>query len=273
MGGTSGPTTLKGPLGKMLEDDNILSGDIVNFQKIPGKLDFDVAPNLIFHNNDQLQFAALVLAMQEGSSGFEGQLGKYALQKAGPLHQARWLTLANRCMKLYATMSHPPDDLKRVVEFIVTVFAPAWFQSVKNPSIVDSPKVFFTLIKALKTFKFDVDQDDQQNDADPFKFLLAESKIPKGYMQIDMPDGWGDIQESEEMKIAVNNSAYNGHPESVILAMLCDERISFREQGVNIIEQIRALKSQSGGGPDQGLQIREFQPPVIDWDEIKDDYR
>ena len=87
-GESSGPGTLKNSeLGKLLEDEELLSKDIVDFEAIPGNLEFNHNVEQTF-TGDQLQFATLVMAVQQGASAFK-DLGKVALRKPGRLHNAR----------------------------------------------------------------------------------------------------------------------------------------------------------------------------------------
>ena len=43
------------------------------------------------------------------------------------MSQSRWLTLANRIFRLYASTSTPSDKLKILADFIINVYALTWF--------------------------------------------------------------------------------------------------------------------------------------------------
>ena len=44
------------------------------------------------------------------------------------LHNARWLTLANRILRLYVSTTNPSEQLYSLVHFVINLYAPAWFQ-------------------------------------------------------------------------------------------------------------------------------------------------
>ncbi len=41
-----------------------------------------------------------------------------------------------------------------MVEFLVNIYAPVWFDVVQNPSFLDGPRCFHRLLQSLDTFPF-----------------------------------------------------------------------------------------------------------------------
>ena len=59
------------------------------------------------------------------------------------LHNARWLTLANRICRLYISTEDPEENLQTMTNFIIFYFAPSWFDIKHHSSICNGPKNFF----------------------------------------------------------------------------------------------------------------------------------
>ena len=133
----------------------------------------------------------------------------------GKLHGARWITLANRILRLYCSARVPSTELERLVEFLVNVYVPAWFDVVQNPSFLDGPRCFHRLLQSLDAFPF-----------------------------LEVPDK-DELTELDYMKACVNNSAYWSHPECVLISMLTDpEEPALRNEAVEIIKDCRKEEEQ-----------------------------
>ena len=50
-----------------------------------------------------------------------------AVQVAGPLNHARWLTLAVRLLQLYTRTETPSEALVKIITYIIQVYSPMWF--------------------------------------------------------------------------------------------------------------------------------------------------
>ena len=65
----------------------------------------------------------------------------------GPLCHSRWLTTANRFMKIWVSKDNftaakekeNPQNLRLIVEFIVGVYVPMWFQAKVKHSFISGP--------------------------------------------------------------------------------------------------------------------------------------
>ena len=50
-----------------------------------------------------------------------------ARRDPGNVSLARWLTIANRIMRVYVSTNEPSDELKALVEYVMKVYVPTWF--------------------------------------------------------------------------------------------------------------------------------------------------
>lgn len=65
----------------------------------------------------------------------------------GPL--SRWLTTANRVLRLYISKPLPSDELKELVTFILKSYMPLWFQ-IKKKGLTEGLKHVFESIKTTR---------------------------------------------------------------------------------------------------------------------------
>lgn len=64
----------------------------------------------------------------------------------GPLVHSRFLTTALRVLRYHISIDHPSDKLMNIVNFIIKVYAPIWFEIRKNQSFKMGPKIIFKYI-------------------------------------------------------------------------------------------------------------------------------
>lgn len=123
----------------------------------------------------------------------------------GALNHARWLTLANRSLRLYIASSKPSKKLKDLVKFILTVYAPAWFNIKQNSSCTNGAVNLFNIIRSCR-------------------YLQGEQKMV--------------------VRRSIQHNAYYAHPENVILSMLFDKTHEFaREKAVEYLTDIRTSEN------------------------------
>jgi hypothetical protein len=107
-GGTSGPNSYKGPIGLAINND-LRQLPIVKFKKIKGrirKLPKEVVQNF---TGDQRYFYDMCLAIRKGFPLYESLSNR----SPGKICESRWLTKANRIMRLYVSTLKPTDSLRR----------------------------------------------------------------------------------------------------------------------------------------------------------------
>lgn len=64
----------------------------------------------------------------------------------GKMSHARWLTKANRILRLYVSTEIPTNELKQLATFVVKVYAPIWFEIKLNPTCKDGARHFWKLV-------------------------------------------------------------------------------------------------------------------------------
>ncbi|GBM29790.1 hypothetical protein AVEN_238860-1 [Araneus ventricosus] len=62
-----------------------------------------------------------------------------ANKNPGKWSHARWITTANRLLRLYKSTREPFEKFKEIARFIIKDYAPMWFYIKCNPSIMKAP--------------------------------------------------------------------------------------------------------------------------------------
>jgi hypothetical protein len=122
-GVTSGPRSFSGPIGKQMSTCE--KSPIVAFSPIDVNL-----PDMtdVTLSTDQQYLYKMCKAVGSGSCSTD-----IARREPGTLSHARWLTAANRLLRLYVSTKTPHDNLVTLVTYILKVYAPMWF-SIKAQS-------------------------------------------------------------------------------------------------------------------------------------------
>ena len=119
---------------------------MVNFQPIPAET-IDINEEYFADlSSDQKYLLEMYRAV---SSGFcEPTL---ASRKLGKMAHSCWLTTASRALRVYVSTEEPTSNFKQVVQYIMMVYTPMWFQIKRNYNIFQAPlHVFDTLSKCQK---------------------------------------------------------------------------------------------------------------------------
>lgn len=190
-GKTSGPQTLSGPIGKQLE--NCEKRLVVQYRPISTVLP-DVAEADL--STDQKYLFKIVSAVATGV--FPDDL---ANKSPGKMSHARWLTRANRVMRLYVSTESPSSELTVLATYIVKAYAPTWFAIKTHPSCKDGARHLYQLISSTR-------------------YLSTELKA------IVDP--------------VIQRNGYFAHPENILLAMLTDSKQHIRELGARRILKARS---------------------------------
>ena len=90
--------------------------DVVNFKPVPFDL-FDMSQ--IDLSTEQQHLYGIQLSVSAGklSEGLDNK-------NSGKMAHSRWLTTANRILRLYVSTVEPSQTLKIIVEYITKVYAP-----------------------------------------------------------------------------------------------------------------------------------------------------
>jgi hypothetical protein len=189
-GKTTGPRGFVGPIGKQLDKCEALS--VVEFEPIPTNLPSVDRENL---STDQKYLYDIHLSISEGNCSAE-----MACKSPGKMSHARWLTTANRILRLYVSTSDPSDTLKSIVLFIMKVYVPSWFEIKVNSSSQDGVRNLFKTVQSLQKMN----------------------------------------QETKDIVAPViQRNAYFAHVENILLCMLQDERNHIRELAWRKIKNAR----------------------------------
>ena len=112
------------------------------------------------------------------------------LRNPSLINHSRWLTTTNRILCLHVVTRSPSDELKTLVTFIVTVYAPAWFEIKNTPSCKDGAQHVHSAI--LKS-----------------RYLTDELK--------------------KVVDPVIQRNSFFSHPENLLLAMFTNERSDIRK--------------------------------------------
>lgn len=221
-GPTSGPRAFSGPIGKALENCRALP--VVPFDKIDADLPVVVLNDL---SNDQKYLWQMCEAISKGECSL-------ALSKRNPgaLNHSRWITTANRLLRLYVASHEPSTNLKHLVIYIMRVYSPVWFSIKMHPSCKDSAKHLFRAIQLSR------------------------------YLSKELRDVIDPV---------LQRNGYFGHPENLLLTMIADERQYIRELGLRRILKARAEKQtvlREFVVPKLNLDANEYFE-LINWQDTK----
>lgn len=198
-GPTNGPKGYSGPIGVALTDCEKRS--VVSFRPIVGSLPLiseDVVNDL---SEDQKYLYKMCKVVESGHCP-----PQVADCQPGKMSHSRWLTTANRVLRLYVSSIKPSTNLKVLAKFIVMVYAPVWF-----------------LIKSKCSF--------ENGALHLYKIMMWSRYLPKCLKAIIDP--------------VIQRNAYFAHPENILVTMLFDARYEIRHIAMEHIKQARRNSDNS----------------------------
>lgn len=195
-GQTTGPVTFSGVLGKQIQQCEKLP--LVKYETIDCKL-----PNLDFVNlsTDQKYLYEICVAVSSGECSVE-----LLNRNPGKVSHARWLTLANRILRLYISSESPCENLKDLTHYIIKVYSPLWFEIKCNSSCQNGARHVFQTIKLSRYLRPDL-----KSIIDP----------------------------------VIQRNAFFAHPENILISMLNDTRLHIRELALRRILNAKQKTSQN----------------------------
>ena len=144
-----------------------------------------------------------------------------ALLEIGPVNHSRWLTTANRLLRLWVSKhglrGRCAKNLKLIVEFIVGVYYPCWFNVKVNHSWIEGPRHVVFQLNCLKSQKQEV-------------------------IDLVMP--------------TVRRSAWYAHSEAILQTQLCSEDQEERTEAVGRILTIRGQGNEDTQIGDCSVRFR-----------------
>ena len=145
-GKTTGPNLYSGHIGKALE--GCVNEDIVEFKQIAIPADFIGILTIIGDlSSDQKYLRDMILAIHNHYVP-----PSLAERAPGRLGYARWLTSANRILRIYVSQIVPSANLVLLTRFVINVYARSWFDIKYKSSFTDSPKHIFNMISRISEF-------------------------------------------------------------------------------------------------------------------------
>lgn len=129
-GSTSGLREFSGPIGKKLPLCEKM--EVITYQPVAGNmpnLDDKIINEL---STDQKYLYEICQAVASGICTLE-----LANRQPGKMEHSRWLTFANRILRHYVSTNRPSKNLKAMVQYIMTVYAPVWFLIKVKPTLKD----------------------------------------------------------------------------------------------------------------------------------------
>ena len=220
-GPTSGPHGFTGPIGKCIQSCESLP--IVNFTAVNVDLPEVDLQSL---SSDQQYLLDICNAVARGHCP-----PSLALMSPGKLCHARWLTTANRILRLYVASSEPSDNLRLIVEFIMKVYCKMWYTIRRKPSCSEGARHLWQTIRSSRYL----------NDA--LKAIVDP---------------------------VISRNAYNAHPENLLLAMISDDRPHIRTLGLRRIMKARSMTPSENGTTIRKFIVPELNFNANDYSEIID---
>jgi len=189
-GRTSGPTGFSGPIGSALAKCELLP--LCQFDAVHTELPVVIPEDL---STDQRYLYEMCKSVDAGCCPEE-----LSRRNPGKMAHSRWLTTANRVLRLYVSTKNPSASLKMLVAFVVQVYAPVWFAVKSKPSCKDGARHVWLMVH------------------------LSRSLPPEVKAVIDP---------------IIQRNAYFAHPENLLLAMVTDERHHIKQLGLRRILKAR----------------------------------
>ena len=136
--GTQGPNVFSGDIGKALmncELQPVVHYSPIVFNNCPDMDDIELSTH-----QQYLYDICKVVASENCSIDL-------ALKKPGPVCHSRWLTTANRLLRLYVSTESPSDNLVALATYVMKVYAPVWFQIKTRPACSEGSRHLWRMIK------------------------------------------------------------------------------------------------------------------------------
>ena len=199
-GKTTSSNGFSGVVGKLLNCATLLplaqAFPTITIGKRPIELNQDVIDDL---STDQLYGYKMILAIRSGNIPID-----LIKMECGPVNHSRWLTTANRLMRIWVSLHGLSGEnfitLSRLVEYVVGVYYPMWFDIKVRWSFIEGPRHVLETLRLVK----------------------MQNQVTR------------DIVEKY-----VISGAWFSHSEAVLATLLCSSEVEERVFAVDRILQIR----------------------------------
>lgn len=223
-GDTTGPKSFSGPIGKKLAGCEKLP--LVSFERVDCPIP-QVDRKVL--SKDQLYLFHISAAINSGTISED-----LATRNPGPISHSRWLTTANRILRLYVSLEKPSYEIRQLINFILKCYMPIWFKIKTSKNFTDGPKIVFEVIKTSR--------------------YLTENLL-------------------EVIDPVIERNAFFAHTENLILSMIVDQRWEVRELGLRRVLKARSLSKgirniRKFTTPKINFEATDYVD-IINWDTCK----
>lgn len=194
-GDTSGPRGFSGDIGKSLANCNSLP--VQQFQPIDSEIPIILKLDL---STDQQYLYDMCQTIVSGVC-----CSRLAKRDPGKIVHSRWLTLANRVLRLYISTSIPSESLQTLATFIIKVYAPCWFSIKLHHSCTNGAQHVHESIKRSRYL------------SDSLKAVIDP---------------------------VLQRNAYFAHCENILLSMIFDPRVFVRQLAYKRIMKARSFPTR-----------------------------
>jgi hypothetical protein len=222
-GKTTGPTGFSGSIGKKLP--NCEQTPVVASESVPSE---EIQIDLNDLSTDQKYLLEIYQAVSSGVCD-----NALAVKNPGKMGHSRWLTTANRILRLYISEEEPSTALVDIVSYIMRVYVPLWFA-----------------IKKYSHFRYG---------AQHFHKMISCSRNLKS-------------QTKKIVEKVLSRNAFFANEENILIAMICEERKHIRELGMRRILKARrsyrdSNKVRQFKVPDLKFESSEYYD-MINWQSV-----
>ena len=222
-----------GPLGNMLDDATDM--EIESKIKIVECIPLPTIPPEVVKDLSTDQYYAYLIheAIRTGKIS-----ARLASLEIGPVNHSRWLTTANRFLRIWCSKHRLKGknlaNLQQIIEYIMRVYLPNWFNTKIKHHWIQGPNHVLFQLQTTRSLS---------------------------------------LETQEMLRDHIQRSAWYSHSESILQSMLCSEQEEERRWGVNRIISLReGGEDRTGNNQQRSRRTSElnFQATslreLIDWD-------
>ena len=203
-GSTKSPDKFFGPIGSML-NDIVSQWQVVKFKSIP-YLSFSILPSEIIDDLSTDQYYGYRMCWAIITGEVDEDVSHLEI---GPLNYFRWFTLACRLPRFYVSQANPTKNLSFIVEFVLKVYFPSWFDIKKNNKLTHGSINLYNIIIRINNFP--------------------------------------DLRIRQICYNVLNNNSFFAHGENILVAMLGDIDETVRRKAMKILLKRRENGEQVSG--------------------------
>ena len=209
-GPTASGTAYTGGIGRVLKEEVMKLEVDPNFVPVD-QFDIPVLPEEVVSKLSSDQYYLYTIAHIVRTGNVPKEFEKYAI---GPLNDARWNTRWSRLLRLYISKRDTlnlseadEENLKMMVDFLMSCYIPAWFGIRVADHLLDAPIIFLNLLTSLQS-QPDVVKRSVQKTIQTGAYCFHEENLLQFMLN-------GDDKEDRRFAITtiIKNRERAGHPD------------------------------------------------------------